>query len=157
VHRTTLLRNPKYKGLLLAHLAGQPGVVSRTPDTTSDPAILQAKLAAAKVSTSNLTAELKQAKAQLEQLHRGVPAKGGTNDAVAFSNLAMVLVNLLHRFPDYMHLDRERRELVDLSAKPSERLIAGKERMGQFVEWLELHQALPLVRALVLGDSGKKG
>jgi hypothetical protein len=56
-----------------------------------------------------------------------------------------------------MQLDRERRELVDLSAKPSERLIAGKERMGQFVEWLELHQALPLVRALVLGDSGKKG
>jgi len=158
VHRTTLLRNVKYKGLLFTHIAGQPGVVSRTPDTTLDPAILQAKLAAARVEASNLGAQLSQARAQLEQLHREPPASGGRDgDAVAFSNLAMVLVSLLHRFPDYMQLDRQRRELVDLSARPSERLIAGKERIGQFIEWLEQHQSLPKVRALVLGSDKKQG
>lgn len=157
VHRTTLLRNVKYKGLLLTHMAGQPGVVSRTPDTTLDPAILRAKLAAAKVEASNLNAQLSHANAQLEQLHRGLPPSDARDgDAVAFSNLAMVVVSLLHRFPDYMQLDRQRRELVDLSAKPSERLIAGKERVGQFIEWMEQHQSLPMVRALVLGGTDKK-
>lgn len=158
VHRTTLLRNVKYKGLILSHIAGQPGVVARTPDTTTDPAILQAKLAASKVEASNLRAQLAQASGQLERLRQGLSSTEAPDGSatVAFSNLAMLLVNLLHRFPEFLHLDRQRRELVDLSAKPSDGLIAGKERLGQLIEWMELNQALPMVKALVLSDSSRK-
>lgn len=157
VHRTTFLRNVKYKGMLLSYIASQPGVVARTPDTTSDPAILQAKLAAARVEASNVTAELARVRAQLEQFQKGLPSLpsegGGNNQAIAFSNLAMVLVNVLHRFPDFIALDRQARELHDLSAKPSQRVIVGKERIGEFIEWLETNQALPTVQALVLASA----
>lgn len=157
VHRTTLLRNVKYKGMLLTHLAAQPGVVSRTPDSTSDPAILQAKLVAAKLSASNLREELALCKAQLER-HTGSPSATITvNEAdIAFADLAMVMVHVLHRFPDFLRLDRERLELIDLSAKPSACVVAGKERLGHFVRWLETNQALPMVQALVLGSSSKR-
>lgn len=155
VHRTTLLRNAKYKGMLLNHLAGQPGVVSRTPDSTSDPAILQAKLAAVKLAASNLGKELALCKAQIERLATGSRANPACDAGdVSYADLAMVMINLLHRFPDFLQLDRKRLELVDLSAKPSARIIAGKERIGQFVRWLEMNQALPIVQALVLGGSG---
>lgn len=154
VHRTTLLRNVKYKGLLLAHLAGQPGIVSRTPDSTRDPAILQAKLATAKLSTSNLREELAACRAQLER-YASRPRHSGPVDAadIAFGDLAMVMVNVLHRFPDFVQLDMQRLELVDLSAKPSARTIAGKDRVAHFVRWLEQNQALPMVQALVIGKS----
>ncbi len=157
VHRTTLLRNAKYKGILLAHLAGQPGVVSRTPDSTSDPAILQAKLMAAKLAASNLREELALSRAQPER-HVSGPRPRSTVDAadVAFADLAMVMVNVLHRFPDFVRLDRQRMELVDLSAKPSARVIAGKERLGPFVRWLEQNQALPMVQGLVIGGADKR-
>lgn len=157
VHRTTLLRNAKYKGMLLAHLAGQPGVVSRTPDSTSDPAILQAKLATAKLSASNLREELALCRAQLERYASCPPNHSAVGAAdIAFADLAMVMVNVLHRFPDFVQLDRQRLELVDLSAKPSSRVIAGKERIAHFVRWLEQNQALPMVQALVIGDSEKR-
>lgn len=156
VHRTTLTRNVTYKGMLLIHLAGQPGAVSRTPDSTRDPAILQAKLAAAKLEASNKGTRLSHADALLERVHRGLVSSDVRHGSdVAFANLAMVMVNMLHRFPDFVQLDRQKRELHDLSAKPSEQLIAGKERMSEFVEWVEVNQALPMVKALVLGSAGR--
>jgi len=156
VHRTTLLRNIKYKGILLTHLAGQPGIVSRTPDVTSDPAILQAKLIAAKLEVSKLREDLAFCKAQLDRLTTS-PRATLTVDAshVAYADLAMVMVNVLHRFPDFVRLDREKLELIDLSAKPSARVVAARERLAQFVHWLELNQALPMVQSLVLSSSSK--
>lgn len=155
--RTTLLRNPTYKVMLLTHLAGEPGVVTRTPDAASDPAILQVKLMAEKLAASNGREELAHCKAQLER-HASSPRPGLAVDAadIAFADLAMVMVNVLHRFPDFVRLDGQRQELVDLSAKPSARVIAGKERLGRFVRWLELNQALPMVQALVVGGAGKR-
>ncbi|WP_218512001.1 hypothetical protein [Variovorax sp. dw_308] len=130
--------------------------MSRTPDSTSDPAILQTMVVAAKLEASNLREELTRCRAQLGRLEQGSRSDGSRGDLdVAFSDLAMAMVNVLHRFPEFMELDRERRELVDLSAKPSERVVMGKERMGRFVEWVELNQALPMVQALVLGSAGK--
>ncbi len=154
--RTTLTRNPKYMGPILAHHAGQPGVVSRTPDSTSDPAILQAKLAAAKLDASNTREALASASAQLERVQGSGFSGASTGDyQVAFADLAMVLVILLHRFPEFIQLDRQRRVLIDMTAKPSAPPIAGKERLSEFVTWLELNQALPLVGSLVLGNKPK--
>lgn len=156
-HRTTLMRNAVYRDMLDAYWAGQSGVVSHSPDSVSDPAILQVKLAAAKLAASNVREELALCKAQLER-HASIPHTPNAGDAVDFryADLAMVMVNLLHRFPDFVRLDRQQLELVDLSAKPSARVIAGKERIGSFVRWLELNQALPMIQALVLGNAGRQ-
>lgn len=151
VHRTTLTRNPRYHGFLLEHLAGQPGAVSRTPDTTTDPAVLQAKLKTAKVEVANLTAQLSQSKALLERIQNvGMSHGSKSEDEVNFSNLAMLVIALLNRFPEFIHLDRDKRELIDLSARPSDRLIAGAERLSDFIQWMEKNKALPLVGALLM-------
>lgn len=156
-HRTTLLRNAIYRDMLEAYWAGQPGIVSRTPDSTSDPAILQVKLAAAKLTASNFREELAHCKAQLER-HASTPhaPRPGEAEDFSYADLAMVMVNVLHRFPDFVRLDRQQLELIDLSAKPSARVIAGKERLGSFVRWLEMNQALPMIQALVLGNTGRQ-
>lgn len=150
MHRTTLLRNTKYRSLLLAHLAGQPGVVARAPDTTQDPALLQAKLAAAKLEASSLREQIRVMSARLERVSSGGNGMSTPEDHVAFAGLAMVLAAILTRMPDFLRVNLDKRELQDLSAKPSERLIAGPERMGAFCAWLEQNQTLPRLRALVL-------
>lgn len=151
VDRSTLTRNPKYNKFLLEYIAGQPGAVTRTPDTTTDPAILQAKLAAAKIESANQTSRLREAVAQLERL-TGETTYGPRVDQggeVQFANLAMVLVIIMNRFPDFLQIDRGKRELIDLSAKPSDRVVAAKERMGAFIQWLEANHSLPLVRTIL--------
>lgn len=156
VHRTTLIRNPRYHGLILEHLAGQPGVVSRTPDSTTNPLVLQAKLKAAKVEVSNLANQLGHTKAILERLQNiGPSSSSKSGDELDFSNLAMLVMNVLNRFPDFIRLDRDRRELIDLSAKPSDRVIAGKERLGELIQWMELNRALPMVGALLISNPKK--
>ena len=148
VHRTTLLRNAKYKAMLLAHLAGQPGVVAREPDTTESPAILQAKLAAARLEASTLRERLRAVTSQLERAHSAAPGAATESADVAFVNLAMGLTNLLVRLPDFLHLDFDKRELHDLSARPSERIVAGPERIGAFCAWIEQNQVLPQLMQL---------
>lgn len=154
VHRTTLLRNIKYKALLIEHLAGQPGAASRAPDSTQDPNILRVKLTAARAEASNLREDLKRATARLERLERGWTEGAGKID-VDYANLAMVLVQLISRFDEFLALNMGKRELVDLSAKPSNRVIAGPERLSVFVSWLEQNQGLPLL-ANLMRPSGKR-
>lgn len=148
-NRTTLLRNSSYHSLLLQFIAGQPGAASRTPDTTRDPAILQAKLATARLEAANVTNQLKDVRAQLERLAGGASPGTINHGEVNYVNLAMVLVNVMNRFPDFLQIDREKRELIDLSAKRSERVVAAKERMGAFIQWLETNHSLPLVRTIL--------
>lgn len=148
VHRTTLLRNTKYKALLLAHLAGQPGAVERAPDTTEDPALLQAKLAAAKLEASNLREHLRFVEAQLVRITSTDRLASIEDSNVAFANLAMALALVLNRLPEFLQVDFDKRELHDLSARPSERVLAGPERIGGFCAWVEQNQALPFLQQL---------
>ena len=150
IHRTTLTRNPTYKGMLLAHFARQPGIVARTPDSTTDSAVLQAKLAVSKLETSNARSALSRASAQTDhQLKKVRDELVPPIEAASYGHLAMVVVLLLHRFPEFLQLDVERFELQDISAKPSERLIAGKDRLKSFVRWLEMNRANPMVKNLL--------
>jgi hypothetical protein len=155
VHRTTLIRNGKYKALILAYIAGQPGAVARAPDTTEDPAILQAKLAAAKLDASTLREQLRGATAKLERTKASLPEASPADSAVAFADLAAVVAAILSRFPDFLRLDFDKRELVDLSARPSERVVAGTDRIGRFCAWVEQNQALPHLQQLKRLSSSK--
>lgn len=148
VHRTTLMRNRAYLQLLLAYQAGQPGAVERAPDDTQDPAILQAKLAVARLDISALRHEAKVAAARAIRHAEAVPS---SNDggSVTLADLSAVLVSLLSRFPEFLHLDLRKRELVDLSARPSERVVAGPDRIRGFCSWLEQNKSLPHIQKLV--------
>jgi hypothetical protein len=148
IHRTTFLRNPRYKALLLAHLAGQPGVVASTPDTTQDPAMLHAKLAAARLEASGLREQLRDLTARLDRLTRSPTSAAVSSEGVDLANLSMLFVAVLSRLPDLLSVDFNKRELHDLSARPSERVIAGPERMGGFCTWVEQNQALPQLKQL---------
>jgi len=149
IHRTTLIRNPTYRSLLLAFMAGQPGAVSRAPDTTEDPALLQAKLAAAKLDASTLREQLRALKAQVK--HSSTPAAGAapSESDVAFTDLAMVMAAVLSRLQDFLYLDFNKREMLDLSARPSERLIAGPGRIARFCVWVEQNHMLPQLQQLM--------
>ena len=155
IHRTTFLRNLKYRAMLLEFLSAQPGAVSRVPDTTLDVSLLQAKLASARLEASNLRQELKQLKAQV---NRGAPAQGSETGAAEqeLGNLAMLLVNVMGRVADSMVVNYRDRSIVDLAAKPSERVVAGPERAGQFIAWLEQNQAIPAVGRLMELRAGAK-
>ncbi len=155
VHRTTLTRNAKYKALILAHIAGQPGAVARAPDSTEDPALLQAKLAAAKLEASELREELRAVGARTAHAEGSGESKSSREGELAFADLAVVMAALLTRLQDFLHLDFEKRELHDLAARPSERLVAGPDRVGRFCAWIEQNQALPHLQQLKQLSSAK--
>jgi hypothetical protein len=147
VHRTTFLRNLNYRTTLLEYLSLQPGAVTRTPDTTLDPAILQAKLVSARLEASNLRQDIKRLSAQVAG-HRHTTLSSDGTPELDFANLAMLMVNVMVRMEDTIVVDYDRRSIVDLAAKPSERVVAGPERAGPFISWLEQNQAVPGVRLL---------
>lgn len=148
IHRTTFLRNPQYKALLLEHLAGQPGAVTSTLDSTEDPAILQAKLAASRLEAVGLREDLRKLEARVERLMRSPSPPIVTREGIDLANLSMVIVAVLSRLPDLLRVDFNKRELLDLSARPSERVVAGPDRIGGFCAWVEQNQALPQLKQL---------
>lgn len=147
VDRSTLIRNRAYRELLVVYVASQPGAVETVSDATDDVAVLQAKLAAAKSKIVALSAQCKQLEGRLAEIGVGL---GGTVRDTHYAQLAMVLVAVLNRFPEFLKLDRSRRELVDLSARKSEQVIAGAARIGKFLELVETNSALPEVRKLLV-------
>ena len=156
VLRTTFLRNLSYRTVLLEHLSLQPGAVSRASDATLDPVVLQAKLASARLEASNLRQELREANARLSRLDNSVSSHGASKQELDFANLAMLVVNLVTRLDDLISIDFADRTIVDLSAKPSERVIAGPDRAAAFISWVEQNQAVPMVHMLKANDRASK-
>lgn len=147
VHRTTLTRNNDYRLKLLEHVGTQPGSVNRAPDSILDPHILQIKLASSQLEASNLRSELKKVLASLNKA-QSLDTIDSRSD-VDFANLAMCLVNILSRLNDLIEIDFDKRSIIDLTAKPSDKLIVGVERVGVFLSWLEQNQYIPMVAHLV--------
>lgn len=156
VHRTTFLRNLKYRVILMEYLSSLPGAVTRVPDTTLDPVILQAKLASARLEASNLRQEIRQVNAQLARYEYPLSTRGVGKSEVDFANLAMLIVNVMGRVEDTIVVDYDNRTIVDLAARPSERVIAGPERAGHFISWLEQNRAVPAVLLLKKQKGGSK-
>jgi hypothetical protein len=147
-HRTTLLRNKKYKKLLMSYFCISPDQLLHVSDTTTDPAILQAKLAAAHLTASNLAVQNKHLVAQLGRYLDPSSKPGASKDDLDIANCAMLLVAVLERVDFHIRIDYEGRRVIDKSAKPSEQLVADSRRAGPFIAWLEQNESLPAIRKL---------
>lgn len=149
IHRTTLTRNIKYKSLLVSHLAHQRGVYPSDSDGSS-PEVLHSRLLAAQLEISNLKAQIKRFKALIvKQETPTLPEYGkcqdsapNENDYLAFVDTAMVLTALIERLKDTITIDLDSKAIVDLAAKPKDRVISGHPRTEAYINWLKEHESL---------------
>lgn len=145
IHRTTLTRNPKYKVLLAMHIRSQPGAASVVDDKTDDPYVLKAKLASTQAEVGTLRLELKRLSAQISRAADLPATSVNTRDGVDFANLSVLLSLVVVRAETFA-VDFKARTLVDLAARPSDRIVGGAERAAAFVTWLEQNASLPFVK-----------
>jgi len=155
VHRTTLMRNPRYKSLM-AEYAGIPEPQrSAARDDDASPEVLRSRMLALKLENSNLQDKLKRLEAYIQRNGevpvRSVPTEvvlsasdGGNSDYLAFVDTAMVLTALLERLKDSMVINFEKKSIEDLAARPSQRVVAGPERATAYLEWLKQQKHLLL-------------
>ena len=153
IDRTTLVRNPTYRLLILDYLKLQPGAIALLSDKTLDPTVLQAKLIQARLDLSNSEQKRKQAEAQLHRRRIESPIESEYSDT-AFSDIAMLLVEVLTRLEGTMTVNFSNRCVEELAAKPSMRLVSGPVRSRKFVSWLERNRDMSPVKEL-LDSMGK--
>ncbi|EGK72114.1 hypothetical protein METUNv1_01586 [Methyloversatilis universalis FAM5] len=155
IHRTTLMRNPRYKSLLAEHSGIPETQWAAVRDEDAPPEVLRARMLALKLENSNLQDKLKRLETYIQRKEEvpalsapaeGVlPAPGGSNaDYLAFVDTAMALTALLERLKDSMVINFERKSIVDLSARTSQRVVIGPERATAYLEWLQQQKHLLL-------------
>ena len=140
IHRTTLTRNPRYKVLLTAHIAAQRGACV--------PVSLETKLLTAQIEISNLQEKLRRLEVFIAKsgnkpsldAPKQTSDAAGAQDYLAFTDTAMALAFVLERFKDTIKVDFSKKTIEDLSARPSQRIIAGPERASAYVDWLQEHR-----------------
>lgn len=152
IHRTTLInRNPVYRDLLEQYLIEQSLKTDDISDEDAPALLLQKRLRQRNLQISNLKARIE----ELEAINasRGDPLLPsssltslieGRHDYESFADTAMVLIAVLSRLNDSLSIDFEKKEILDLAAKPSERVIAGPKRTKAFIEWLQRNEHLLL-------------
>lgn len=145
IHRTTLLRNPKYKALIAVYLRSQPGGAAIVDDGTDDVHVLRAKLAGTQIEVGALRQEVKRLTAQLSRAALLPPASTASKDHVEFANVCVLLSLVLAR-ADTFAVDIKAQSLVDLAARPSNRLVGGPERAAGFIAWLKRNSSLPFFK-----------
>lgn len=145
VHRTTLVRNPKYRMMLALHVSSQAGAASLVGDGTDNLHVLRVKLASAQVEVGNLRQQVKRLAAQQARLTTIPAGAHPAPDAVEFANLCVLLCLVLTR-AEVFAVDTETRSVLDLAARPSDRVIGGPERARAFVSWMERNAELPFVK-----------
>jgi hypothetical protein len=152
-NRATLLRNPKYKGLLLAHMTEQVsvGTTAIQRENIKDPAA-KALLDTADLTIENLKRENERLKnyigslANNEAQGQNLPKVSGPNvsakattdltaDRLRFLSTCEALRIVLQKFGGILELDLERQRVVDRSEIPQQVLIDSKIG-GPFFEWL---------------------
>lgn len=151
IHRTTLTRNLHYRVLLVDHLASVKGYLETIPDDKASPEVLQAKLLALRLETSNLRQYVK----RLELLSAsscGTPPRPeelnqtllSNQDYLAFIDTAMALTAVLERMKDTILINVNHRTIEDLAAPHSKRIIAGPERVTAYINWLRKEEEILL-------------
>jgi hypothetical protein len=139
-----------YRAKLQSYLSAQPGAAASVTGARIDISTLEAKL---RISQMRV-AELVQTKARLEKfIANKLPGRaGGVERALAASSpsdekgaieldyrmafecTAHALMSVLDRI-DYLHVDYERCLILDRSARPAQRQVAGPNHVRWFVEW----------------------
>ena len=155
IHRTTLMRNPRYKSLLAEYAWVQEPQRAAMLDEDEPPEVLRARMLALKLENSNLQDKLKRLESYIQQKEEvpalsapsegALPVPSGDNaDYLAFVDTAMALTALLERLKDSMVIDFERKSIVDLSARARQRVVVGPERATAYLEWLHQQKHLLL-------------
>lgn len=147
IHRTTLIRNPQYRVLLTQFVGSQPGAASKVDDSTDDVYVLKAKLSSAQSEVGALRYEVKRLAALVERLSQMDASPGASDIEVGFANVCALLGLVLAR-GEVFAVDINKRTVLDLAARPSERIVAGPERAAPFISWIEKNEVLPLVKAI---------
>jgi len=143
IHRTTLLRNPAYKRLLLNYLASQPGASAKVSDDDATPELLKAKLYDARMEATILRSRISSLERALsaETSRPGNHEQGlqqvATDWHIEFSNTVMLLKLLLERINgefEVIQVDFQKTEVLDLTAPMGRQLIVGGPRARAFVQ-----------------------
>ncbi|MEM5345806.1 hypothetical protein [Paraburkholderia azotifigens] len=149
LHRTTLTRKGSpYRGMLLKHLAEQPGATSAVSDKSASTPVLDAKLFDARLEVKTLQNRLEVAHAHTARLAKecsaletqGPASKNAPDWYLAFADTAMVLklvVERMNSIDETVRIDVVGKQILDLSAPTSERVIAGPERAKWFIDYFE--------------------
>jgi hypothetical protein len=142
IHRTTLLRNPVYKRLLLNYLASQPGASAKVRDEDATPELLKAKLFDARLEAKTLRSRISSLElmlsTKLPQLDNEQASPPVTKDwYLAFINTVMLLKLVLERINgeyEIVQVNFETEEVLDLAAPIGRQLIVGGARAQPFIQ-----------------------
>jgi hypothetical protein len=147
LHRTTLTRKgSKYLPTLLSHLARQPGASALVNDKDATPEVLREKLYDARLENRTLNDRLaaREKRISIQNKETQQPGAGDSskqaapNWYLAFADTAMLLnlvIARMNSIDETLRVDVDARQLLDLSAPMSERLVAGPERAKWFVDY----------------------
>lgn len=153
IHRTTLMRNPRYK-ILLAEYAGIPEPQrSAVRDEDAPREVLRARMLALRLENTNLQDKLKRLEAYLQRkgelsvlsksddklIERVVDDKKYYLD---FIDTAMALTALIERLKDSIFLNFAHKSIEDRAARLSQRVVVGPERAAAYFDWLTQHKHL---------------
>lgn len=155
IHRTTFMRNPRYKTLLTGFAGIEEPDKSTARDEDAPPEVLRARMLALRLENSNLQEKLKRIEAYVlrkgEQPPRSAstqevmpPADTCSSDYLAFVDTAMALTALIERLKDSIVIDFQKRTIEDLAARPSQRVVVGPERATPYLDWLKEQKHLML-------------
>lgn len=146
----TLLRNPRYKSLLLSYLAGEmkPGAKNLVVAPSDSPAS-KALVTQFQLENRNLASENARLKAHLAELKNDEPNRGVLPSHCAASSTqsgdsnfvltCQVLLRLLENFGDFVSVDMDSGTLLDLSRK-TDNVIADERLAAPFINWLKANR-----------------
>lgn len=153
IHRTTLMRNKLYLDLLSAYFLSQPGAVRAARDATAPEALLRLKLKVGEVDMGIVRQQVSHLESKLDRLSSAKPSpQAETSPEVALANVSMILCLVLARLKETMIVDFSKRAIIDLAARPSEAVVAGPDRAGALIAWLDRNRGLPIV-AMIRGET----
>ncbi len=158
---STLLRNNRYKALLLSYLADSVGpglrntnkrVAKLNPSDASTTLLSQ-------LETSNLRLENQRLKYHIADLESAISAKGDIsaaatkesseiNIAVEFANMefkyvstCQVVMALLSKLQDVLTVDVEKKRILDATIRRGDNIIVDERLAEPFFDWLNRHSA----------------
>ena len=149
IHRTTLTRNRTYLELLSAYFLSQPGSVQAMKANTAPESILRLKLKVGEADMGMMKQKVSQLESKLERISSAKSLSQTSSSAeVALANVSMILCLVLARLKETMIVDFSKRAIVDLAACPSKAIVAGPDRAGALIAWLDRNQSLPIVATI---------
>jgi hypothetical protein len=151
IHRTTLLRNTRYRDPIEVAMGGPIQDDFTVPDDELTEPMLRTRLLALRAECSVLRGKLdtrngratREDERQARQAPESMLEHGSQFED--FSNTAIALLAILSRLRDSVTIDYASGEVLDLAAKPSERVIVGANRTSAFVNWAKKNPQLLLV------------